>query len=248
MIKLNTAARVLIGLACATAAGVSVSGCSTTAQAAGNTAGPSQSTATSATAPQSSASTVTAGTTASANPVTSSAPRSQAPSQSPASGSNGQADGSRCHTPDLSASFIVVANSAGAGNISYNLRLTNTSMHQCTIYGYAGMLLLDAKHNPLPTHVIRDTLVPVQLLRIDPGGSAAATVRLSPDVPGPGDAGPAAPGQTWVCQPTAYYTEVTPPDETTQLVTAVSSPTPVCSSGTMQISAFVAGPTGPNQS
>jgi hypothetical protein len=243
MIKVNSAARVLIGLACVTAAGMSVTGCSTTAQAAGNTAGPSQSTTTT----QSSA---PAGTTASTNPGTSSAPQGQTPSQSAANGSNGgQANGSsRCHTSELSASFTVVANSAGAGNISYNLRLTNTSMHQCTIYGYAGMLLLGANHDPLPTHVIRDTLVPRQLPRINPGGSVAATVRLSPDVPGPGDNGPAAPGQTWVCQPTSYYTEVTPPDETTQLVTAVSPPTPVCSSGTMQISAFVAGPTGPNQS
>ena len=228
MIKVNSAARALIGIACLAAAGTSVAGCSTTAQASDNTSGSNTSVTTASASPSTApASTSTPSTGSNQSPATPSKPQGNSPA--------------RCHTSDLSASFTVVYGSAGAGSISYNLRVTNTSMHQCTIYGFAGMLLLDASHTPLPTNVAWDSLVPRRLLRLNPGGSAAATARFSPDVPGAGDnPGPA-------CQPTAFYTEVTPPDETTQLVTAVTSPTPVCERGSIQLSAFVAGPTGPNQ-
>jgi len=249
MIKLNSTARVLSGMACLAIAGMSAAGCSATANASPSRSGGSTPTTTSNT--QTSA--VPAVTLPTNNPPTSAAPANTAPAKAaptkpapppasaapaPASGASGTA---RCHTSDLSASYTVVFGSAAAGSISYNLRLTNTSMHQCTIYGYAGMLLLDANHKPLPTNVQRDSLVPKRLLRLNPGGSAAATARFSPDVHGVGD----NPGQA--CQPTAHYTEVTPPDETTQLVTAVSPPTSVCERGTMALSAFVAGRTGPNQ-
>jgi uncharacterized protein DUF4232 len=249
MIKLNSTARVLSGMACLAIAGMSAAGCSATANASPSGSGGSAP----ATTSNAQTSAVPAVTLPANNPPTSAAPANTAPAKAaptkpapppasaapaPASGASGTA---RCHTSDLSASYTVVFGSAAAGSISYNLRLTNTSMHQCTIYGYAGMLLLDANHKPLPTNVQRDSLVPKRLLRLNPGGSAAATARFSPDVHGVGD----NPGQA--CQPTAHYTEVTPPDETTQLVTAVSPPTSVCERGTMALSAFVAGRTGPNQ-
>lgn len=149
----------------------------------------------------------------------------------------------RCHTADLSGSFTVVPDSEAAGSISYNLKLTNSGKRICTVYGFAGMLLLDKKHAPLPTHVVWNSLVPKQLITLKPGASAAATDRFSPDVPGTGDN--AAPGSA--CQPTAAFAEITPPDETTQLVAPVSPPTSVCERGTMSLSAFVAGAKGPNQ-
>ena len=247
MIKLNSAARVLTGLACVAMAGMSAAGCSATANATpvGSGSGPattaatSSNTASSSTAPGSTAPAATGSSAQNAASGTGNQGSAASPVAAPSS--------SRCHTPELSASYTVVADSAAAGSISYNLRLTNKSMHQCTIYGFAGMLLLDANHKPLPTKVQWDSLVPKRLLRLNPGGSAAATVRFSPDVPGVGDNASAAPGQQWTCEPTAYYTEVTPPDETTQLVTAVSPATPVCERGTMAVSAFVAGSTGPNQ-
>ncbi len=248
MIKLNSAQRTLLGVACLAAAGLAAAGCSATANAsptANGTSGAQASTGQATTAPAVTLPT-NATSAAPANPATSAA--NPAPHQgaatTPAAASGGV---SRCHTSELSASYTVVPGSAGAGNISYNLRLTNTSTHQCTIYGFAGMLLLDANHKPLPTHVDWVSLVPKRLVRLDPGGSAAATVRFSPDVPGVGDNGPAPPGKQWQCETTSYYTEVTAPDETTQLVTAVSPATPVCERGTMAASALVAGPTGPNQ-
>jgi hypothetical protein len=233
MIKLNSARRVLLGAACLAAAGMSAAGCSATANA--SPAGSGSGAATTANAQASTS-------TAPASPAPPDTAQPSTPSPDTAPTTPAAASGTaRCHTSDVTASYTVVAGSAAAGSISYNLRLTDTSMHQCTIYGFAGMLLLDANHKPLPTNVQRDSLVPKQLLRLNPGGSASATVRFSPDVPGVGD------NPSPVCQPTAYYTEVTPPDETTQLVTAVSPPTSVCERGTMAISAFIAGPTGPNR-
>jgi hypothetical protein len=153
----------------------------------------------------------------------------------------------RCHTRDLSASFTAVPHSVGAGNILYNIKLTNTSGHTCTIYGFPGMLLLDANHRPLPTNLQWGTTSVKRLVTLRPGGTAAATDRFSPDVPGTGDHAPATPGPGWTCQPKSVYVEITPPDETAHLVAAVSPATPVCEGGGMGASAFVPGPTGPNQ-
>jgi hypothetical protein len=147
----------------------------------------------------------------------------------------------RCHTSDLTGSFTVVRGSAGAGNIVYNLDLKNTSSHPCTVYGYPGMQLLDAQHKPLPTTVQRSPIVAKTYVTLIPNGDASASARFSPDVPGPGEPVSGA------CEPTAAYTEITAPDETTQLVTAVSPPTSVCEHGSMQVSAFVRGTTGPGE-
>ncbi|HEV3172754.1 MAG TPA: DUF4232 domain-containing protein [Actinocrinis sp.] len=147
----------------------------------------------------------------------------------------------RCHTTDLTASFTVVKGSAGAGNIVYNIDLKNTSSQPCTVYGYPGMLLLDAKHAPLPTNVQRSTIVAKTYVTLIPNGDASASARFSPDIPGPGEPTSGA------CEPTAAFTEITPPDETTQLVTAVGPPTSVCEHGGMQVSAFVPGATGPGE-
>jgi hypothetical protein len=76
---------------------------------------------------------------------------------------------------------------------------------------------------------------------VSPGHSASASARFSPDISGPGDSAHAP------CEPTAYYIEITPPDETTHLVVPVEPATPVCERGTLQVAAFVAGPMGPGE-
>lgn len=237
--------RAVIGLACVTALGMSVAGCAATAGASPHAAG-SSTTPESVTLPSGAPSSAVSSPAAPSN-AASSAVGAPSANQSTAAANGAVAGTPRCHTADLSASFTAVPGSAGAGNISYNLRLTNKTTHLCTIYGFPGMLLLDAQRRPLPTNVVWDSLVAKRLVWLIPNASAASTVRFSPDVPGSGDNGTAAPGQKWTCEPTAYNIEVTPPDETTQLVTGVVPPTPVCERGTMQTSAFIAGGTGPNQ-
>lgn len=58
----------------------------------------------------------------------------------------------RCDTPDLEMRLISLG--AAAGNISATIEVRNTSQHDCDLYGYAGLQLLDAHGRPLPTHVI----------------------------------------------------------------------------------------------
>ncbi|HEY3871286.1 MAG TPA: DUF4232 domain-containing protein [Actinocrinis sp.] len=148
---------------------------------------------------------------------------------------------SKCSTNDLSGYVSIVPNSAGMGNELMNVKLTNTSGHTCTIYGYPGFQLEDKNQSNLPTNVVR-TSGTEQTITVPNGDSAATTVRFDFDVPGAGD------NPTGPCQPESYYTQITPPDQTTQLVAQIQGgPVTVCQSGEMQVLPFVSGPTGPNQ-
>jgi hypothetical protein len=60
----------------------------------------------------------------------------------------------RCHTAGLAASLA--AGSPGAGQRYATLSLRNKGTRACHVFGYAGLQLLDAQHQPLPTTVIRD--------------------------------------------------------------------------------------------
>jgi hypothetical protein len=61
----------------------------------------------------------------------------------------------RCDTADLEMRLISVG--AAAGNISAIIEVRNKSRHNCDLYGYAGLQLLDARGRPLPTHAIWST-------------------------------------------------------------------------------------------
>jgi len=156
-------------------------------------------------------------------------------------------DTPRCHTRDLAGSFTVVVGSAGMGNIDYAITLTNIAPHPCTLYGYPGLLLLDMRSAPLPTNVLRIPDSAKRLITLPPGGIATAFGRFTPDVPGAGDNTTVPSTGAWACQPTAVYTRITPPDETTHLVVKVTPPTPVCQSGLIQVSAFAPGAEWPPQ-
>jgi hypothetical protein len=161
-------------------------------------------------------------------------------SAAPATGA-GAAGVPMCSTNDLSGYVSIVVGSAGAGSESMNVKLTNTSGHSCTIYGYPGFQLEDQNQDDLPTNVVRQS-ASVSTVTVPNGGSAATTVRFDFDVPGNGDS---TSGQ---CQPDSYYMQITPPDQTTQLVAQIQpGPVTVCQSGTMTVLPFISGTTGPNQ-
>lgn len=147
-----------------------------------------------------------------------------------------------CTGASLSGSFRGVPGSAGAGSISYNLRLRNRSTHACFVSGLAGLRLLGRSGKSLPTHV--RTVHPGALTAVRvvmrPGGYAAATARFSPDVPGPGE--PVA-GRN--CELTAYRVRVAVPPSETALVVPVLPATPVCEHGSILLSVLVSGPNGP---
>jgi hypothetical protein len=146
-----------------------------------------------------------------------------------------------CRGSQLTGSFAVVPGSAGAGSISYNLRLRNRSTRACYVSGLAGLRLFDRRGNALPTHVVpaRPNQLTAVKVVLAPGGYAAATARFSPDVPGPGE----PVGAT--CERTAYRIRVTPPPGGGTFVARVRPPTPVCEHGSIVLSTLVAGRHGP---
>jgi hypothetical protein len=134
-----------------------------------------------------------------------------------------------CLPGQLSAKMMVILGSAGAGNIEYRLLLKNTSIATCTVSGHPGLKLFGLGGRPLPTHV---TPVPPAaigvLVMLAPGASAAATLRFSPDVPGPGEQ------TTGPCEKTAHVVKVTlasPGSGTLQA--PIKPPTAVCEHGSM---------------
>lgn len=135
----------------------------------------------------------------------------------------------------LSGTFTVIRGSAGAGSISYALRLTNRSERACFVSGLAGLRLLGRMGDPLPTQVKPSFPPGLRAVRVvlNPGGHAKATARFSPDVPGPGE-----PAAGRLCEPTAYRVRVTPTPGKGTLVAPVSPPTPVCIHGRILLSAL----------
>ncbi len=148
-----------------------------------------------------------------------------------------------CSAGALSGTFSVVPGSAGAGQVSYVLRLRNRSRHACFVSGLPGVRLLGKYGKLLPTHVqpAHPGALTAVRVALAPGAFAAATARFSPDVPGVGEQvnGP--------CERTAFRARVTPPGGGSgTLVMRITPPTPVCEKGRLVFSVVVAGSRGPN--
>jgi hypothetical protein len=142
-----------------------------------------------------------------------------------------------CSGADLDGSFAVVQGSAGAGQISYELTLTNVSRSTCFVSGIPNVQLLDASGSPLPTHVA--AAQPGQALAariaLAPGDSAYAQARFSPDVPGVGEQ------QSGRCEPEAASLRVSP-QGAASLVVPVTPPTPVCEQGALSFDLLSSSP------
>jgi hypothetical protein len=144
--------------------------------------------------------------------------------------SGGTAPG--CRAAQLGGRMSVLRGSAGAGQITYVLALRNRSPARCTISGMPGLRLLDRRGGALPTHerpASPGTGTAV-LVTLASGGRAYATVRFSPDVPGPGE------GTGRRCEPLAHAVRVNLPSPARGTLTApVSPPTSVCSRGALSV-------------
>ena len=126
-----------------------------------------------------------------------------------------------CTASDLSASFNAQPGSAGAGNITYVLKLTNTSATAC-VFTPSILQLLDAKGGQNPTHA-QPASVPKTIAA---GASASYEARFSPDVPGTGD------NTTGACEPVSSTLQVTVGSGTVNA--PIKPPTSVCEQGSMQ--------------
>ena len=142
-----------------------------------------------------------------------------------------------CAGNELRGTFAVVSGSAGAGQISYRLRVTNASASACVVSGMpAAVQLLDTQGRPLPTHATaaqpgRQTAARVV---VQPGESASADARFSPDVPGIGEAQSGRP-----CEPTAATLRFTASGGGS-VDAPIRPPTPVCEHGALRFSLFTA--------
>jgi hypothetical protein len=125
--------------------------------------------------------------------------------------------------PKLSGSFSVVRGSAGAGQISYTLRVKNGGTTPCVLQGKPALRLLGLRGKPLPTSVLLDSRFHARPFVLRPGKTASATARFSPDVPGPGE----PVGKT--CEPVARTARVSAGGAT--IVVPLRPPTPVCEHG-----------------
>jgi hypothetical protein len=135
-----------------------------------------------------------------------------------------------CLGTDLEATFAVIPNSAGAGQIAYALTVKNKSASACTVQGIPKGTLLTANGTALPTHIKaaggagKPVVLPL-------GASATAPARFSPDIAGEGDS------QTGDCQPEAHTFELTAGGGGVTEA-PIKPPTSVCVQGTLNFEAF----------
>ncbi|MEA2156534.1 MAG: hypothetical protein QOE11_2674 [Solirubrobacteraceae bacterium] len=133
-----------------------------------------------------------------------------------------------CSAGGLRAAFRVVAGSAGAGSITYTVRLTNRRARACVVSGRPGLRLLGAHGAALPTAVAPDRpgTGAAALIAVGHGRTAIALARFSPDIPGRGEP---AKGR---CEHVAHRVRVSLASPGSGSLTgAVSPPTPVCDHG-----------------
>ena len=142
-----------------------------------------------------------------------------------------------CSGSDLNGTFAVVQGSAGAGQISYELTLTNASQADCFVSGIPDVQLLDASGKPLPTHasVAEPGKALAAMVVLSPGDSAYAQARFSPDVPGVGEQ------HSGACEPKAARMRVSPQGGGT-LEVPVQPPTPVCEQGALSFALLSSSP------
>jgi hypothetical protein len=141
-----------------------------------------------------------------------------------------------CLASALAGAFAAVPGSAGAGQISYRLRLTNQGDSTCTLAGVPSVQLVAQDGSNLPTNVqpARPTDMDAGKVTLSPGDAATADARFSPDVPGTGDnSGPQ-------CEPKATTLRVKL--EAGEVDAPVTPSTPVCERGSLFFSAYAAAP------
>jgi hypothetical protein len=139
-----------------------------------------------------------------------------------------------CRGNELAGAFSTVRGSAGAGQITYRLRVVNHSRAACFLSGIPRVRLLGLRWKPLPTRAVPAFPGALTAVRVElaPGAAAALTARFSPDVPGVGE-----PRAGRRCEPVAYRLLVTPSAGGT-LPAKIVPPTPVCEHGRLELRAF----------
>ncbi|MBV8064460.1 MAG: DUF4232 domain-containing protein [Actinobacteria bacterium] len=143
-----------------------------------------------------------------------------------------------CAASSLQGDFVGVPGSAGAGQITYRLTLTNTGPTPCYLSGIPQVQLLSTTGVALPTSPsVQPNQGTAAKISLAHGKAATSDARFSPDVPGTGDN--QAPGSP--CQPVATVLLVTAPGGG-KLDAPIQNPTSVCEGGSMRFTNFAAAP------
>jgi hypothetical protein len=139
-----------------------------------------------------------------------------------------------CTGDAMTGSFAEIPGSPGAGQISYRLLVKNASPVACFVSGLPSVQLLAQGGGDLPTNAraAQPGTATAARIVLQPGASASADARFSPDVNGTGDQtnGP--------CQPKAVTLRVALGGA--PLDAAITPPTSVCERGTLSFSLFSA--------
>jgi Protein of unknown function (DUF4232) len=139
-----------------------------------------------------------------------------------------------CTGDAMTGSFTEIPGSPGAGQISYRLRVKNASPVACFVSGLPNVQLLAQGGADLPTNAraAQPGTATAARVVLQPGSSASADARFSPDVNGTGDQtnGP--------CQPKAVTLRVALGGA--PLDAPITPPTSVCERGTLSFSLFSA--------
>ena len=141
-----------------------------------------------------------------------------------------------CTGSSLDGTFAGVPGSAGAGQISYRLTVTNTSNSACFVSGLPQLQLLDAQGGALSTSVTAaqpGTATAAKIV-LQPSASATSDARFSPDVPGVGEGQAGQP-----CEPVAHQLQVTATGGGT-FVAPITPPTSVCEHGSLRMTLYTA--------
>jgi uncharacterized protein DUF4232 len=136
-----------------------------------------------------------------------------------------------CTGEQLTGTFALVPGSAGAGQIGYVLTEKNASRSSCYVHGVPRATLLGATGATLPTHIRAAGPAGVGRVVLQPGASAVADARFSPDVAGQGDS------QSGTCQPVAHTLQVTA-DGGGVTDAPVRPPTSVCEQGSLNFKPY----------
>jgi len=103
---------------------------------------------------------------------------------------------------------VIAGDSNGAaGHQGRVYQLQNSSSAPCTLFGYPGLALLNGSSAQLPTTVVRQPGFAELTVGLPPGASAYFTASW-----------PDATGYAGASCPTSASLEITPPDDTTQVV------------------------------
>ena len=139
-----------------------------------------------------------------------------------------------CTGSSLGGTFAGIPGSAGAGQISYRLTVTNTSNAACFVTGMPQLQLLDAQGAALPTSVTaaQPGQATAAKIVLQPSASATSDARFSPDVPGVGEGQAGKP-----CEPVAHQLQVTANGGGT-FVVPITPPTSVCEHGSLRMTLY----------